>query len=616
MRRTIVFAVAWLVLAPLQATAQKPPVLKEMHVDQFGYRPLDRKVAVLADPQIGHNARRSYQPHRNIQVRRWADDSIVMKIKPTPWNNGRLHEQSGDRGWWVDFSALTTSGDYYLYDGKKQQRSDRFRISNDVYDDVLVAALRVFYFNRGNVAHTSPYAEQWLDQAAHVGPGQDTEARYVNARNDESQIRDMSGGWFDAGDTNKYVTFAADTVHQLLAAYQDYPEVFTDDTNIPESGNGLPDILDEVLWEMDWLERMQDDDGGVFLKLGDLEYFEFQLPSTITTPRYYEQKCSSAAIAAAAMFAHMGVVLQNENLLAGDVADYRARAIAAWDWYVDSPIQTNCDDGTVKAGDADWSRSRQHQQQVVAAVYLFALTGEQRFQEVIARRLDDTRLFTDVGMLWYVPSQTEALTFYTTLANRDSATSDAILARLDLVGRSSALLGFAKNADLYRAYLPDEQHHWGSSTVRANVGASNMLLVKMGINPQKRNRYTQRGGTHLQYFHGVNPLGLVYLSNMEEYGSERSVRQLFHYWFSDGTVYDNARRSPIGPPPGYVVGGPNGNYSGSVSPPAGQPVQKSYRDWNTENAASRSWEISEPAIYYQAAYIRLLSSVIGEYRRR
>lgn len=605
-----------LVVLPIHAQAQTPKLLKEIHLDQFGYRPLDKKYAVLADPVVGFNASQSYSPHKRIQIRRWSDNILVAKIAPTIWNKGRIHGQSGDRGWWLNFSSLRTPGEYYLYDPKRQRRSHPFTVSDNVYDRVLVAALRVFYFNRGNVAHVSPYAQQWVDGAAHTGPGQDTQARYVRAQSDTSQIRDMSGGWFDAGDTNKYVTFASDAVHQLLAAYRDYPEVFGDNNNIPESGNGLADILDEVLWEMDWLERMQDGDGGVFLKVGDTEYYTFQLPSTISTPRFYERKCSSAAIAAASMFAHMAVVLQRDNVLAGDVADYRNRAISAWNWFNANSIQTNCDDGSVKAGDADWTRTRQRQHEVVAAVYLYALTGEQRFNQVVIDGLTRTQLFADDGLLRYLPAQTEALAFYTTLANRDTNASQVIMGRLGEIARFSDHARFSKNADLYRAYMPDAQHHWGSSTVRANVGASNMMLINMGVYPEGDKKMLLRGQAHLQYFHGVNPLGLVYLSNMEDYGSERSVRQLFHYWYSDGTQYDNAKRSPIGPPPGYVTGGPNANYSGSFSPPLGQPVQKSYRDWNGEDDRARSYEISEPAIYYQAAYIRLLSAVIGEYRRQ
>src|SRR5208282_3751653 len=107
------------------------------------------------------------------------------------------------------------------------------------------------------------------------------------------------GGWFDAGDTDKYVTFAAQPVHQLLTAYERHPAVFGDDTGVPESGNGVPDVVDEVKWEIDWLKKMQFDDGSVALKLGETVAVPASPPSSDSQPRFYVPACTSATIAAA-----------------------------------------------------------------------------------------------------------------------------------------------------------------------------------------------------------------------------------------------------------------------------------------------------------------------------
>jgi hypothetical protein len=90
---------------------------------------------------------------------------------------------------------------------------------------------------------------------------------------------------------------------------------------------------------------------------------------------------------------------------------------------------------------------------------------------------------------------------------------------------------------------------------------------------------------------------------------------MFHEWFRHGSIWDNARTSECGPPPGFLTGGPNANYTGSLSPPAGQPRQKAYRDWNT-GWPENSWEITEPGIYYQAAYVKLLSAFRGPFFRQ
>lgn len=574
-----------------------------IRIDQFGYRTLDPKVAVIGDPQIGYDAEREFEPGEVYEVRRWSDDEVVIVGSPQPWSNGALHEQSGDRGWWFDFSSVTEPGSYYLSDVDRGVTSGPFEINDDVYDDLLDVALRVFWFNRGNVAHPSELAGPWSDEAAYVGPGQDTSARWVDDPDNPSTELDLSGGWFDAGDTNKYVTFAAEPVHQLLTAYRLYPEVFDDAGGLPESGNGTPDVLDEVEWEIDWLRRMQQEDGGVLTKVGLLEFDSPGTPSSSSLPRYYEESCSSSTIAAAGMFAHASIVFATDPRLAGEAEDLRERAHAAWDWYQTNPAREDCDPQIVKAGDADWSLQDQRRSELVAAVYLFALTGNPEFDSVVKARYAETLAFVDDGFGRYGPEQADALLFYRDLPDVDASVASAIEARITDVIGSSATYGFDPEADLYRAFMPDPQYHWGSNRVKANIGSSNLALddVPGGL---------ERALGHLHYFHGVNPLSIVYLSNMGDLGAERSARALFHYWFGPGTEFDVESGSEIGVAPGYVVGGPNRAYSGRDSPPAGQPPQKSYRDWSG-HGSEPVWQITEPAIYYQAAYVRLLSAIMG-----
>jgi hypothetical protein len=100
---------------------------------------------------------------------------------------------------------------------------------------------------------------------------------------------------------------------------------------------------------------------------------------------------------------------------------------------------------------------------------------------------------------------------------------------------------------------------------------------------------------------------------MYDFRADYSINEIYHTWFANGSVYDNALLSTNGPAPGYVVGGPNKDYSvTTLSPPYGQPDSKSYLDFN-DGWPNNSWEVSEPGIYYQAAYIRLLAGVIANY---
>jgi endoglucanase len=601
--------------APPESHKSLPPVERHILVDQFGYRTADAKVAVIRNPHLGYDSGDSFTPGTAYQVRKLADDAVVFSGALVPWQQGTVEPSSGDQGWWFDFSALTAPGRYYVLDTERQRKSAAFTIDDNVYRNVLKAAVRMFYYQRSGFAKKPPYAAAcWTDTAAYLGPGQDREAHDITDRANRAKQRDMSGGWFDAGDTGKYVTFAAQPVHQLLTAYQQSPDAFTDDFNIPESGNGIPDLIDEVKWETDWLKRMQFPDGSVALKIADSQYGRASPPSGDTLPRFYVPACSSATIAAAGMYAHASLVYgQIGRSLAGEAKELKERAVKAWSNFQSSPRQPHCDTGAVVGGNADWSADDQNAAAAEAAVYLKAVTGEGVYDEYLEAHYHEMRPYHDVGWSRYAPDQGEALLFYTTLPNANPQLKAAILQDKAIdVGAATRIYGFHPDDDLYRAFLNDQQYHWGSNNPRANYGNTNLDAVKYGSGAGEPSTYQQRALEILHYFHGVNPLGMVYLTNMYEYGASNSANEIFHTWFQPGTRWSDARTSECGPAPGYVPGGPNSaaaaaGVPASLSPPTGQPPQKSYKDWNA-NYPENSWIVTEPAIYYQAAYVRLLSA--------
>ncbi len=159
-------------------------------VDQFGYFCQSKKIAVIADPQAGFNSSETFSPGMGVnqyQVRRWDNDQVVFSGTLQVWNNGNTHGQSGDRGWWFDFSSVTTPGNYYLYDLANQVGSFRFEIGDQVYDEVLRQAVRMFFYQRINFAKNTPYVDaKWVDAACYGGPNQDKAAR---SRYEQKQLR-------------------------------------------------------------------------------------------------------------------------------------------------------------------------------------------------------------------------------------------------------------------------------------------------------------------------------------------------------------------------------------------------------------------------------------------
>lgn len=308
--KTILFA-GYLLLAGL-LTAQTPSAF--IHVDQFGYFPGAEKVAVITDPQTGQNAALSFTPGATMEVRAARTNAVVWSGSPTVWNGGATHATSGDKGWWLDFSDLTSGGDFYVFDPASGERSATFHVGDDVYKTVLADAGRAFFYNRCNAPKAAPFVEAgWTDGMNFANPLQDTECSYLLDPENAALRRDLSGGWFDAGDYNKYVTFAQTAVPALLSAYQENPLVFSDSWNIPESGNGIPDLLDEVKWEIDWLRKMVNPDGSTIIKMGSISHDDniSAPPSLNTDRRYYGPTCTSASIAASAMLAQAALVFQD-----------------------------------------------------------------------------------------------------------------------------------------------------------------------------------------------------------------------------------------------------------------------------------------------------------------
>jgi hypothetical protein len=365
--------------------------------------------------------------------------------------------------------------------------------------------------------------------------------------------------------------------------------------------------------------------GGALIKLGNVDYGD-PVPEASKHQRYYYPgACSSATIAVAGVFAHAALVLGKFPPLEKYAADLGQRAGKAFKHYLSHPRSDACDDGTIKSGDADRTLVEQDALAVVAAVYLFALGGGDEYVQTIGKYMNVTRPFKDNRWSVYDPEQGDALLFYSTLPNADKAQASAIMARKTGEFSREDLYGFKPELDLYRAFVREDSYHWGSNNPRANFGNTNWDAIQYGIaKGEQLANVRERALGILHSFHGVNPMQLVYLSNMAAYGAERSVTEIYHAWFRDGDKrWDSSKTSELGPAPGFVTGGPNKSYcSGDgdkdhrcySSPFRTQPAQKAYLDFNTawdpKAEYDQSWALSEPAIYYQAAYVRLLSKFV------
>src|SRR5207249_833873 len=113
---------------PEVARADADGITPQITVDQFGWLPRSRKVAVFAQAVRGQNARVAYRPGRTFEVRRQADGSVAYRGNLKPWNQGKVSELAGDRVWHADFSDVRAPGAYYLDDPANRARSFTFGI--------------------------------------------------------------------------------------------------------------------------------------------------------------------------------------------------------------------------------------------------------------------------------------------------------------------------------------------------------------------------------------------------------------------------------------------------------------------------------------------------------
>lgn len=581
-------------------------------VDQFGYPPESEKIAIVSTAVEGYDAHNAhvFSPGDTYELRHFEDGRVVYSGTVSAFNAGEVDTTSGDKVWYFDFSEYTGNGLFYVHDPENGISSYPFEIGPSVYHTVLVQAVRTFFYQRAGFAKHPPYTPTyWKDDASHP---QDAACTLIG---DDSAPRNLSGGWYDAGDFNKYVNYADGALHDLLFAYSEAPEVFGDDYGIPESGNGTPDLLDEIKYELDWLLKMQLGDGSLLHKVASVNWNATTPPSTDTVPRRYAPATASATASGAGVFAHGALVFGKVN---GSYADLlETAAVAAWDYLTANPTYSEFNNaGFVNSGAED-TIGDQAMNRLNAAVYLYALTGETVYHDyILAHYTDTTMMGSDYLMADGLSEESQnALLYYASLPGANASLAAAIRTTyMDLL--SSPYNDFAPVHKYGKdGYLsPIDVYTWGSNRAKSHAGSALLNPVVYGIT-EKNTTLEKMAQGYLNYLHGRNPMNLVYLSNMGDFGAENSVDQFYHMWFRDGSIWDSVTDS-YGPPPGYLVGGPNEQYEGgqlmegTTQTIASQPPAKSYRSWNDMDE-NISYQITENSITYQAAYIRLLAKFVS-----
>jgi hypothetical protein len=597
-------------LVALSSNVLAAQVTQSIKFDHFGYRPNDVKVAIF-----------TANPGATVQIRN-TSDTVVYTI---PTNGGSIvsmgaaGQPSGDTVWQVNFTPFNTPGNYRLYSPSLNQQSYDFSLSGSVYNDVGKVALKTYYYQRCGVAHPQPFADpKWADP--YVCHAYET-ATTAASRQPNYGTLDLSGGWHDAGDYNKYIWGDLElAMVSLMLAYENNPGIFYDgQLTIPGGSNGVPDILDEVKFEIDWLLKMQMPNGEVLSRVWD-DYAgapDSCPPSNAVQPEhYYGPDVDSGSIftGSVAMFAR---ICQGLGDPYGNVATLKAAAIKCWNNYLLSQ-----GDSTLKC----W-----------AAAELWRLDPS-----ITSARTYVENFYPDWAV-WFDPltGDTHAAYCYTQTPGADPN----IVAKMK-EGLSWTVANCFDNMGPYRNSMNIGYYCWGSNKYRGSLGVLLVMCAKLGATGSYTTAQTMElAEEYLHALHGQNAMGMVYLTNMAAYGGEHSSFQFYHSWFGaakdaqskawyigippgvvepdfpyfkgvDNYGISDNNPSTYGPCPGFVVGGPNKDYDGGATPPRGATYyEKFYRDWSSDAPngfyRTKCWEITENSISYQGPYVALIAAFMS-----
>ncbi len=268
-----------------------PEPTNAVRVNQLGYYPTLAKLATYVS--------------KSTSPETWSlKNSAGQTVKTGTTTVKGFDKSSGDDVHIIDFSSYTEIGkDYVLAVGSKE--SLPFDIGTDMYTDMKRDAMRYFYHNRSGIAIKMPYAENsdWERGAGHA-----KDVMSLSAGQSGGYTLDVTGGWYDAGDHGKYVVNGGIAVWTLMNMYERAKILNGDMTtapfadkslNIPESGNGLADVLDEARWEMEMLLKFQVPSGTykdmVHHKGHDIKWTALCVPPEDDEMERYLQPPSTAA---------------------------------------------------------------------------------------------------------------------------------------------------------------------------------------------------------------------------------------------------------------------------------------------------------------------------------
>ena len=548
------------------AGCNKQPV-SPIRLNQVGFAPEQGKTAtiMLSDERLTVS---------EVFILNENGDTVPLAIIPSPL---AFNPVSGKPCQIVDFSALKTPGEYTLcviIPSLSSPASTHFIIAERPYRELTRAALRAYYHQRASMATEEPYAEGYARPAGHPDDHVIVHASAATEERPEGTVISSPGGWYDAGDYNKYIVNSGFTMGVWLMAYELNRAYFdTLQLNIPEKG--MPDMLSEAMYNIRWMMTMQDLDGGVYHKLTEPNFEGFIAPHKCKKPRYVVMKTTAATLDFAATMALAARVYAPYDADFCAQAAEAAKLAYAWslehpEIYYDQPAMNEEFKPEITTGAYDDFDVQD--EFYWAATELYLLTGDEAFK--------------DDALKWKPAEFTPAV--WGNVA--ELATLDLLMhgEAKDLSPLTSHLSPFIDEAETVSVYKSpygnrETDFFWGCNSEGCCWRGVECLYAYRLTGEEK---YRVNAERCLNYILGQNATGFCYVTGFGTHPTSHPHHRL-SYSHPKGTL------------PGFLAGGPNpmrqDAETDGVKYPKDVPADESYLDYQPSYASNEvtiNWNVT------------------------
>ncbi|MET8076699.1 glycoside hydrolase family 9 protein [Streptomyces sp. NPDC005303] len=503
----------------------------------------------------------------------------------------------------IDFGAYKKRGTglTLVADG---ETSRPFDIGTSAYEQLRLDAAKYYYTQRSGIAIREDLRPGYGRAAGHVDVAPNQGDKRVPCQPGVCDYTlDVSGGWYDAGDHGKYVVNGGISTWEVLSTYErellartGQPAKLGDGTlAIPESGNKVPDILDEARWELEFLLKMQVPDGQPLAGMAHHKIHDEQWTGLPLLPSDDPQKRELHPPSTAATLNLAATAAQAARLYKPYDRAFAATALAAarkaWAAALAHPdLYASESDGT---GGGTYADNNVTDEFYWAAAELYLTTGEKAFQDhVLASPVHTADIFTPVGYDW---ARTAAA------ARLDLATVPS-----KLPGRDKVRQSVVKGADRYLAtlnahpygmpYAPEGNlYDWGSNHQILHNG----IVIATAYDITGASKYRDGALQGIDYIFGRNALNISYVTGYGEVNSHNQHARWYAHQLDPNMP---------NPPKGTLAGGAN---SGIQDPYAQSKLQGCVGQFCYIDDI-QSWSTNEHTINWNSALTRMASFVADQ----